>query len=379
VLTVGGTVTGVYGIGMTITGTSVAANSIIISLGTGTGGAGTYNLSASSTVSTAETITGTYNVNIVIQPSGNGSFSLQVPTGTTAGGNARGANCIDLQTTRNAATQVASGSNAVAIGANNTATSDANGSVAIGVSNTATYGNAVAIGYGNSAAYNNIAIGESNNATNEGAIAIGRAVTSSGYYSQVIGTNSVASNNYSTAIGMNVTSSGGSGVALGNNANDQSRTGTLVYAVGQWASKSGQQIGFSILGAVSTTTGANRLTSDGGAAGSHNIINLINNEALAIDKILIIVRDTTTGDQASFYLSPGISVRRGATASTTALVGTPAWTMGGNTGGGSVSAMTASSIGLSADTTNGGINLSVTCGTTNSTDILAKIEFIEVQ
>jgi hypothetical protein len=53
VLTVGGTVTGTLRVGSTVYGAGVPANTQIISFGTGTGGAGTYNLSTSTTVSSA--------------------------------------------------------------------------------------------------------------------------------------------------------------------------------------------------------------------------------------------------------------------------------------------------------------------------------------
>jgi hypothetical protein len=48
------------------------------------------------------------NVSVSMVPKGTGSFSLVVPDGG-AGGNARGANAVDLQTLRTGATQVASG------------------------------------------------------------------------------------------------------------------------------------------------------------------------------------------------------------------------------------------------------------------------------
>lgn len=50
VLTVGGTVTGTFGVGQVISGTGIASGTRIISLGTGTGGAGTYNLNNSQTI-----------------------------------------------------------------------------------------------------------------------------------------------------------------------------------------------------------------------------------------------------------------------------------------------------------------------------------------
>jgi len=52
---------------------------------------------------------GTTNVSVSIVPKGTGAFTLTVPDGTSAGGNARGANAVDLQTLRDAASQVASG------------------------------------------------------------------------------------------------------------------------------------------------------------------------------------------------------------------------------------------------------------------------------
>jgi len=64
---------------------------------------------------------GTTNVSLSIVPKGTGAFCLAVPDGTSAGGNVRGANAVDLQTSRSAATQVASGASSFTAGINNTA------------------------------------------------------------------------------------------------------------------------------------------------------------------------------------------------------------------------------------------------------------------
>jgi hypothetical protein len=64
---------------------------------------------------------GTTNVSVSIKPKGTGSFSLHPPDGTVTGGNARGANAVDLQTVRYTATQVGSGAGAFVAGKNNTA------------------------------------------------------------------------------------------------------------------------------------------------------------------------------------------------------------------------------------------------------------------
>lgn len=50
ILTVGGTVTGSFGVGDTLSGSGVAAGSTITALGTGTGGAGTYIINLTQTV-----------------------------------------------------------------------------------------------------------------------------------------------------------------------------------------------------------------------------------------------------------------------------------------------------------------------------------------
>lgn len=56
------------------------------------------------------------NIDAIFSPKGTGSFLAQVPDSTATGGNKRGTHCIDLQTQRSAASQVASGQNSVIIG-----------------------------------------------------------------------------------------------------------------------------------------------------------------------------------------------------------------------------------------------------------------------
>jgi hypothetical protein len=91
---------------------------------------------------------GTTNVSVSIVPKGTGAFSLAVPDGTSTGGNARGANAVDLQMSRGAAASVASGTaSGILCGSNNTA-SGQNSGVGSGV-NCATSGtNAFAAGNG---------------------------------------------------------------------------------------------------------------------------------------------------------------------------------------------------------------------------------------
>lgn len=110
--------------------------------------------------------TGAANIPLVISPKGTGAFIVGVmPDGGTTGGNARGTNAIDIQTLRNAATQVASGTSSVAVGPYNTAS--------------ATY--AVALGYGNNVSGTEaIGAGSSNTVSGSYAVALGRTNTASG-------------------------------------------------------------------------------------------------------------------------------------------------------------------------------------------------------
>lgn len=71
-MTVSAVASGTLYLGQTVQGAGVAANSVITALGTGTGGAGTYTLSASSTVGSSTTM---YGLNFSVLPSTDGAFS----------------------------------------------------------------------------------------------------------------------------------------------------------------------------------------------------------------------------------------------------------------------------------------------------------------
>jgi len=106
--------------------------SATIEIGAGGGGL-TYFTEAESTSSPNDTVYvdsitaagASTNADAVISPKGAGGVLAQVPDGTAAGGNKRGANTVDLQTNRGVNTQVASGAHSVISGGeNNTASGD---------------------------------------------------------------------------------------------------------------------------------------------------------------------------------------------------------------------------------------------------------------
>lgn len=138
--------------------------------------------------------------------SGSGVLKL-LQTGTNATiignvtGNARGANSLDIQAQRSIATQVATGTNAVAIGNYNTA--GGYQGFAVGNDN-------------NAGGYRGTASGYANTASSNYASAMGYANLASGMQSTSVGVGNTASGNYSTASGYHNTASGLSSVAIGN-------------------------------------------------------------------------------------------------------------------------------------------------------------------
>ena len=87
------------------------------------------------------------NIPIVLQPKGTGALQAQVADSTTTGGNARGANAVDWQTSRNSASQVASGSYANISGGIQNTSNGFNATIAGGAGNTSS-GNYSFVGAG---------------------------------------------------------------------------------------------------------------------------------------------------------------------------------------------------------------------------------------
>ena len=149
----------------TINGESVLGEGDLV-IGGGGGGAGltlfeesrnTESPNATVPVHALAAIGAETDIDFVIAPKGTGALMLQVPDNTTAGGNKRGAQAIDLQTGRTNATNVASGSKAVAIGYSSQASGS--GSVAIGNYSTATSSGAFAAVNGAATGSQSVALG----------------------------------------------------------------------------------------------------------------------------------------------------------------------------------------------------------------------------
>jgi hypothetical protein len=135
------------------------------------------------------------NSALVVSPKGTGAFMLgPQPDGSATGGNARGAQSVDLQMNRSSATQVASGEYSFAVGRTSTASNT--DSIAMGLNATSSAFGSVAIGRNNLASSNDYAScigGAFNTASGESAICIGgRSTTASSAYSSALGIRAVA-------------------------------------------------------------------------------------------------------------------------------------------------------------------------------------------
>lgn len=161
---------------------------------------------------------GTTNVSVSLVPKGTGAICLAVPDGTATGGNVRGANAIDLQTSRTAAAQVASGTASAIVG---------------GTGNTASGPNAVALGAarGTASGQSSLVQGEDSTASGANSIAIGVFSRATNFAAISIGANGLASGNQGVAIstGNGATASGGTCFAIGSST---TASATNAFATG---------------------------------------------------------------------------------------------------------------------------------------------------
>ena len=151
-----------------------------------------YTASPNATVNVCalEASGATTNVAVAIVPQGSGAVMCSVPDGTATGGNARGANAIDLQAYRTAANQVASGSYSTVVGS--ACRASGNNSTAIGSQSQATGPFATGVGSDAVASAYGAAVGYDVDAGNT-AVVVGAQSSASGYASVALGNGCVAS------------------------------------------------------------------------------------------------------------------------------------------------------------------------------------------
>jgi hypothetical protein len=136
----------------------------------------------------------TANAPLVLQPQGTGALQAQLTDSTATGGNARGANAVDLQTGRDTAAKVADGTGCVIVGGYGNRSSGNYNFVGGGNSNSAVYSNGVIVGgVGNTSQANYAVIGggQSNSSVFGGGSGNNWAFIGSGYANLAHGTYNV--------------------------------------------------------------------------------------------------------------------------------------------------------------------------------------------
>lgn len=256
---------------------------------------------------------GTTDGDAVISPKGTGGFMLQLPDGTTTGGDKRGTQSVDLQMSRGASTQVASGQYSFAAGAANTASGYA--SVAEGE------GNAVSATYGTG---------------------LGNLHTVSGYGAAALGGSA------------NVVDGQRAATLAGNYLHTRGLVGLVAFGLPAQtlAAANRKQGELLALGATTTNATPVQMGSEGNPGSSNNQF-LLNNNSVVTVQGSVSAMDISTGDVKGWVFSA--TVKRGANAAATALVGTPTVTVTGNDAGAASWA-----VAIVADTTYGGLGIRVT-------------------
>ena len=158
---------------------------------------------------------------LYVSPAGTGALQAQATTSTATGGNARGANAVDWQTSRSSATQVASGANSfIGSGASNIVSGQYATIVGGNTGQATAYGSFVGAGYGNKATLN------------QAAVVAGENNTASGFNSFIGGGHLNNATGWFSTIGGGEANSGTSGTAVVSGLSTQTiATGSLQIAL----------------------------------------------------------------------------------------------------------------------------------------------------
>jgi hypothetical protein len=277
------------------------------------------------------------NVDISIVPKGLGCFSLATPDGTTKGGDKRGARSVDLQLVRSSSNQVASGIGSFTAGQQNQA--QGSGSVAMGNTNVATNTGSVALG-------------STNSVTGIGSIALGSGNTATANGSTAIGSGNTASASGSIATG---SSSSTFGIVGRKSHNGSSATGLGICQNSEFTLKANPIDATPVV-----------MTADLGAASTNNMIVLGNNSSYYCEGFIVVKLSTLTN---SSVFKVSCLVNRMANAASTTIIFQSVTAIS------NISALPLPV--LSADVTNGGLQILVTGSGSFATMWSARIDTVE--
>lgn len=277
---------------------------------------------------------------------GQGATLAQVPDNTASGGGKRGTYATDWQKVRSSSAQIASGTWATIAGGQNNTASAMNAVVGGGISNTA------------SGAGSFIGGGESNIASLDDAVVSGGFTnTASGFWSVVSGGsfNTASGDSSFIAGGDNNTASGPASGVFGRFGTSRSLQGYQAFAAANAPIEfvSGvTQAGLMLLGRATANATPATICSSTGIASSTNQLVLPNNSAYYFKGTVI--AGVTGGGDTKGWVIEGV-IKRGASAASTALVGTPVVNLIAQDAGASTWA-----VAVDANTTTGCLRVLVT-------------------
>ena len=152
----------------------------------------------------------------------------------------------------------------------------------------------------------------------------------------------------------------------GVNGNDEARTSNRIQSLGYFTTPGDDQFGETGLQGISTGGAAVQLTGDRAAAGNKNCMNAVVKSTVGLRMMLVGTDYTATGHHMS-WINDGMLTTDGTLATAALLLGTPR--VLGDT----------ATVALTADTTNGCINATVTPGNSDTWHYVLRIDFTEVQ
>jgi hypothetical protein len=307
----------------------IASGSAALALGVSSTASGGLSIA----VGFGASSTSTYSTAIGVNSTGGGSQSVTSDGAMALGGSyASGTDSFAAAIANNTSSFGASSTNAIAIGKQAKATVASSIAIGNGVSATGAGGFCVAIGYQASA-------------TAAGAIAIG---------SQYNGAAAcIASGESSVALGDELNSSARFSFSSGNGAL-AAHIGKEARASGYFAALGDAQAGAIVLRRATTDATAIALTSNAAAAGTTNQLILANNQAMIVTGTVLCRQSVAGSDKASGWTFTAV-IRRGANAASTALVAAVTPVLAAQ----DVSLAT-TVLAVTADTTNGGLSVTVT-------------------
>ena len=279
--------------------------------------------------------------------------SINIGGGTTSGtyalgifGTASSSYSSAIGNNSSGQTAFANGSGAMALGGSYASSTDSF-AAAIGT-NSSSYGTsnslAIAMGYQARANYFGVAIGGRSYASASNSISICSSYASYG---------NVSSGGNSITLGDGNTASAVSSVAWGTGANARIN-GKQVWSSGGFNftnAEGNAQTGKIVLRRVSTNATSVVMASDAGAASTDNQV-ILPNDSTFIFSGQLVARNTGSDTDSMVWEFKG-GIRRGTSSSTTTLIGTPTITLIASDG-------SAWTVALTADTTNGGLAVTVT-------------------